>query len=126
LKQLQWDPKALGSFETAPGQFTFGLAAAVGTLPDFGFTFSAKAGILITAPDIAVRGSLNGRVLRPAAKMSDPSYPPVEGISFLGFVGVDSTAASFAVIGSVNLKPLIEIRVPIAGYFPFKETDNWY
>ena len=126
LRQLQWNPRGLDSFAAAPGQFTFGLEAAVGTLPDFGFTFSAKAGILITVPDVAVRGSLNGRILRPAAKMSDPSYPPVEGISFIGFVGVDSEAASFAVIGSVNLKPLIEIRVPVAGYYPFKQTDDWY
>ena len=43
------------------GQSTFGLSAAVGTLPDLGFSFSAKAGVLITVPDIAVRGALNGR-----------------------------------------------------------------
>ncbi|MGE0457073.1 MAG: hypothetical protein AB7O56_02590 [Bauldia sp.] len=126
LRQLRWDPDAAGSFAPAAGRSTFGLEAAVGTFPDLGFTFSAKAGILITVPDVAVRGALNGRILQPAAKMSDAAYPPVPGISFLGFIGVDSNAASFAVIGSVNLKPLLEVRVPVSGYYPFNPSDDWY
>lgn len=126
LRQLQWQPKDKNSFKEALGQSTFGLDAAVGTLPDLGFSFSAKAGLLITVPDVAVRGSLNGRLLRPVVKLSDPSYPPDWSISFLGFIGVDSEALNFGVLGSINLKPLLEIKVPLAGHFPFKETDDWY
>ena len=126
-RQLKWEPKDAGSFAVAPGQSSFGLAAAVGTLPDLGFLFSAKAGLLITAPDLAIRGSLNGRVLQPAVKMSDPSWPPPPGVSFVGFVGVDSTALSFGVLGEVNLKPLLDVRIPLAGHFPFEgETADWY
>jgi hypothetical protein len=126
-QQLQWDPKKPESFKEARGQSTLGFGAAVGTLPDMGFMFSAKAGILISVPDVAVRGSLNGRLLQPAVKMSDPSWPPPPGISFLGFVAVDSTALSFGLLGLVNLKPLLEIRVPLAGHFPFKgDTSDWY
>jgi hypothetical protein len=126
LRQLQWKPDNVTSFSSRPGQSTFGLEAAVGTLPDLGFTFSAKAGVLITVPDLAVRGSLNGRVLQPAVKMSDASYPPSMGISFLGFIGVDSEAVSFAVMGSVDLKPLLEIKVPVAGHYPYTPGDDWY
>jgi hypothetical protein len=126
-RQLKWTPQDDRSFKVAPGQSSFGLSAAVGTLPDLGFTFSAKAGLLITAPDIAVRASLNGRVLQPAVKMTDPSWPPSDGISFLGFLGIDAAALSFGLLGLVSLKPLIEIRVPLAGHFPFTgDTSDWY
>jgi hypothetical protein len=127
LRQLQWQPNGVHSFKEARGQSTFGFDAAVGTLPDLGFSFSAKMGLLITVPDVAVRGSLNGRVLQPAVKVTDPSYPPPWGLSFLGFISVDASALDFAVIGMVDLKPLLEIKVPIAGHFPFKGgADDWY
>jgi hypothetical protein len=126
-RQLQWTPDGPGRFSTQEGQFSFGLSAVVGTLPDFGFSFSAKAGILVTAPDIAVRGALNGRVLQPAVKISDPSYPPTAGVSFLGFIGVDSEALSFGVLGQVDLRPLLLVQVPFAGHFPFKpDLSDWY
>jgi hypothetical protein len=126
-QQLHWDPRDAGSFMGAPGQTSFGLSAAVGTLPDLGFTFSARAGILITAPDLAIRGSLNGKVLQPAVKMTDPSWPPPPGISFVGFVSVDSTALDFGLFGEVNLLPLLEVKVPLAGKFPFSgDTSDWY
>ena len=127
LRQLKWTPENEKSFKEARGQSTFGLFAAVGTLPDLGFSFSAKAGLLITVPDIAVRGALNGKVLQPPVKISDPSFPPSAGISFLGFIGIDADALSFGVLGQVSLKPLLEIRVPIAGHFPFrKDASDWY
>jgi hypothetical protein len=126
-RQLKWNPKDAGSFKAARAQSSFGLSAAVGTLPDLGFTFSAKAGVLITAPDIAVRGSLNGRVLQPAVRMTDASWPAPKGISFLGFVAVDSAALSFGVLGQVDLQPLLLVRVPLAGHFPFTgDTSDWY
>ncbi|SDY88742.1 hypothetical protein [Nitrosomonas sp. Nm58] len=127
LRQLQWQPDSVNSFQVAQSQSTFGLDAVVGTFPDLGFSFSAKAGLLISVPDIVVRGALNGRVLQPAIKIIDKSYPPTEGLSFLGFIGIDSEALSFGVIGNVNLKPLLEIKIPLVGHFPFrKNTDDWY
>jgi hypothetical protein len=127
LKQLQWDHKELEDFRLSPGNLLFGLGAAVGTLPDYGFTFAAKAEVVIMAPDISVRGALNGTVMRPRPKITDPSYPPQKGISFIGFVGVNPQAVDFAVIGSVDLKPLLEIRVPIAGHYPANgDVSDWY
>jgi hypothetical protein len=127
LRQLEWQPKNRGSFKSAAHDTTFGFDAAVGTLPDLGFSFSAKAGILITVPDVAVRGSLNGRILQPAVKLSDKSYPANDGISFLGFIGVDAEALAFGVLGTVKLSPLLEIRIPLAGRFPFgAEADDWH
>lgn len=128
LRQLYWKPVDDRSFDAVVGQTTFGIEAALGTLPDLGFSFSAKAGIMITVPDVAIRGSLNGKLMSPPVKLTDPSYTPdAIGVSFLGYVGIDSVALTFAVIGSVNLLPLVEIRVPLAGKFPFgNDADDWY
>lgn len=127
LRQLEWQPKNRGAFKSAAHDMTFGFNAAVGTLPDLGFSFSAKAGLLISVPDVAVRGALNGRILQPAVKLSDASYPPTVGVSFLGFIGVDAQSLAFGVLGTVNLKPLLEIRIPMAGQFPFgADAADWY
>ncbi len=114
----------MDSFSEEPGQSTFGLEAVVGTFPDLGFSFSAKTGLLITVPDVAVRGALNGRVLQPAVKITDPSYPPPKGLSFLGFIGVDSQALSFGVIGMVDLTPLLEIKVPVLATWDIRSGNQ--
>jgi len=127
LRQLQWEHREFDDFTASAGNLLFGLGAVVGTLPDLGFTFSAKAELVITAPDISVRGALNGTVMQPRSNITAPSHPPQPGVSFIGFVGVSSKAVDFAVIGSVILKPLLEIRVPIAGHYPIEvDVSDWY
>ncbi|MBK8903657.1 MAG: hypothetical protein IPM53_20915 [Anaerolineaceae bacterium] len=127
LSQLQWQKKDKNSFKSADDQSTFGFDAVVATLPDMGHSFSAKAGLMLTVPDVAVRAGLNGRVLAPRVRITNPSYPPSKGVSYIGFLGIDSAAVSFAVIGSVDLLPLLEVRVPLAGYFPITGVkSNWY
>ncbi|MEA2914553.1 MAG: hypothetical protein QOJ15_6634, partial [Bradyrhizobium sp.] len=127
LQQLEWEPVAR-HFKPQAGQFSFGLGAVVGTFPDLGFSFSAKAGVLISAPDIAVRASLNGRVLQPVMKMADSNYPPPPGLSFLGIFSIDREAVSFGLLGSFNLQPLLQVNVPLAGHFPLPphDTSDWY
>ncbi len=127
LRQLQWRHERAEDFTVAAGNMLFGIGAAVGTLPDLGFTFGAKAEILITVPDVSVRGALNGSVMRPRPKITDPSFPPVRGVSCLGFIGVDARAVDFAVIGSIDFKPLLEIRLPLVGHYPVAgDTSDWY
>src|SRR5205823_2304954 len=62
---LEWDYRKAGMFVEAPGAFSFGLEAVIGTAPDMGFTFSARAGLFVTTPDIIVRGSVEGRYMGP-------------------------------------------------------------
>ncbi len=127
LRQLQWRHEGPGDFTPEPGTMLFGIGAAIGTLPDLGFTFGAKAEIIVTVPDVSVRGALNGSIMRPRPKMTDPSHPPTPGVSFLGFVGIDKTAVDFAVLGSIDLRPLLEIRLPLVGHYPVSgDTSDWY
>ena len=127
MRQLYWDPKNPASYKPRSGESTFGFGAVIGTLPDMGFSFSSKASLLVSVPDVQVRGALNGKILSPVTKISDPTVPNNPGVSFLGFVGVDSTAVSFAVMGKVDLRPLLDISIPVAGHFPITgQTDDWY
>ncbi len=64
--QLRWnsaDP--VNAFEFRADNMTFGAQAVVGTLPDLGFSFSTRAGLFITVPDIVVRGALWAKFLSP-------------------------------------------------------------
>ena len=67
---LQWDYTRGDAFVPAPGAFSFGLEAVIGTAPDMGFTFSARAGRFVTTPDIVVRGSVEGRYMGPRMKIA--------------------------------------------------------
>jgi len=126
LRQLKWDPRLSDSFKPASGVSTFGFAAVVGTLPDLGFSFSAKASLIISIPDIALRGGLNGRVLQPPVTMKDRADEISPGISFIGFLSVDSKALDFGLLGDVDLRPLLQVSVPFTGHFPFVNISDWY
>lgn len=127
LRQLQWRHEKADDFTPDAGNMLFGIGAVVGTLPDFGFTFAAKAEIIVTVPDVSVRGALNGGIMRPRPKITDRSDDTGLGISFLGFIGIDKTAVDFAVLGSINFKPLLEIRLPLVGHYPVSgDTSDWY
>ncbi len=127
MRQLSWEHRQLDDFSFSPGNLLFGLGAVVGTLPDYGFTFSSKAEIVVTAPDVSVRGALNGTVMRPRLPITAKSSEVVDGISFIGFIGVTPQAVDFAIIGSMNFKPLLEIRVPFVGHYPIQgDTSDWY
>ena len=60
--------------------------------------------------------------------MTDPSWPPADGISFLGFIERRQRRRCASACSAWSIcKPLLEIRVPIAGNFPFKgDTSDWY
>ena len=67
--QLDWDYRDVGSFVPS-SDLSFGLEAVIGTAPDMGFTFSARAGIFLTTPDIVIRGALKGVMMAPRVKIT--------------------------------------------------------
>lgn len=128
LKQLYWQPVDETSFTEKAGQVSLGFEIAIGTLPDLGFAFSAKAGLIIAFPDFSLRFALNGRVLQPAVSMTTPSYPPGKGVSFIGSLLIDpDEVVDVAVMGSVDLRPLLRITIPVVGHFPIAgNAADWY
>ena len=131
--QLAWDSSdPATSFTFAPDQLTLGVEAVIGTIPDLGFSFSAKGGLFLTVPDVAVRGALLGKLVGPRLGVSD--HPPAEGaagVAFTGAVVVDpKDAVTVGLKGTVAVPVLLTVVVPLGAHFPVSgsghDPHDWY
>jgi len=127
LYQLSWDHKASGAFALDPDNFTYGFEAVIGTAPDIGFSFSAKGGIFLTVPDIVIRGALDGHMMSPRPMLSDRPEQAPPGLSYRGVIVVDGKdGVTFGLRGLLNLRPIVEVEVPVGARFPFDHPSEWY
>lgn len=130
--QLAWDSaNPVTAFEFALGNLTIGAEAVVGTVPDLGFSFSAKGGIFLTVPDLAIRGSLFGTVLSPRLKVTDHPTGPDVGLVFKGVVVVDAAdGVTIGLKGTLTVPVLLEVVVPLGAHFPFPGSpvppSDWF
>jgi len=122
---LEWDHTKAGAFVPAPGAFSFGLEAVIGTAPDMGFTFSARAGLFVTTPDIAVRGSVEGRYMGPRMKIArggnDLSALQAKGVVIVDLVD----GVTIAVEGKYEIPHIVITTVPVGAHFPTRSA-NWF
>lgn len=127
---LAWVPNSDG-FEYAAGNISIGLRVAIGTAPDMGFMFGAVGGLVVTAPDIALRGSLAGKLMggRPRLVPNNESITDEKhfGPSFTGAFLIDpGRGTTFGLHGVYSVGPLFRAEIPVGGNFPVKTTKNWY
>ena len=123
--QLDWDYRNPGSFVPS-SDMSFGLEAVIGTAPDMGFTFSARAGIFLTTPDIAIRGSLLGVAMAPRVTISR-SESIVKALEVKGALVIDpSDAVTIAVDGVYEIPHIVVTHVPISARFPKVNAANWF
>lgn len=112
-----------------------GFGAVVGTAPDLGFTFSARAVVVVAVPDFALRASLDGAVLSPRVKMAPETFATSadpNGLSFLGLLAVtpspdddDRKDVTIALRARYRIPVLLDVDVPFGGFFPGK-GNGWY
>lgn len=125
--QLDWHHADRNAFAPASA-FSFGVEAVVGTAPDMGFSFSARAGLFIRTPDVALRGALDGRVLQPRITLArDGNAGP--GIRARGVIVVDpADAVTVAVEGTYKIPHLLDVAVPFSARFPTvsEQLNQWY
>ena len=122
--ELDWDYRDRGSFVPS-SDFSFGLEAVIGTAPDLGFTFSARAGIFLTTPDIVIRGSMKGVMMAPRVTISR-NEPLVKVLEAKGVVVIDKNdAVTIAVDGVYEIPHIVVTHVPVAARFP-KKSPNWF
>ena len=130
--QLAWDSsKPLTAFTYGPDDLTIGAEAVIGTVPDLGFSFSAKGGLFLTIPDLVIRGSLWGKVLSPRLKVIDHPSGTDIGLSFKGVVVVDENdGVTIGLKGELNIPVLLEVVVPLGAHFPFShpgvDSSDWF
>jgi len=121
---LDWDYTEAGAFVPAPA-FSFGLEAAIGTAPDLGFTFSARAGLFITTPDIVVRGSVEGHYMGPRMKI-ERGGNDLALLQAKGVIVVDpGDGVTIAVEGKYEIPHILVTTVPVGAHFPTKSA-NWF
>lgn len=125
LQKLKWQPDGIDSYIETVGNDTFGFGAVIGTLPDMGTAFSAKASLLITVPDVMVRAGINARALSERISISAMAEDG-PGYSALGLFTLDSSSIDFAVIASGNFAPLLTVTVPMAGHFSRSSGADWF
>lgn len=121
---LSWDYDQQGAFVPAAAS-SFGLEAVIGTAPDLGFTFSARAGLFVTTPDIAVRGVLEGVYLGPRMTISRGGAQ-LSALRAKGVVLVDpADGVTLAVSGTYRVPFVVETVVPVGAHFPLTSA-GWF
>lgn len=129
--QLRWDSSdPEHAFEFRADNLTIGAQAVVGTVPDLGFSFSSRAGLFLTVPDLVIRGALWGTVLSPRMRVTErPPAAGDPGLSFMGVVVVDaSDGVTIGLKGQLNVPVLLHVVVPLGAHFPSGKgkSDDWY
>lgn len=121
---LDWDYTEAGAFVPAPA-FSFGLEAVIGTAPDLGFTFSARAGLFVTTPDIIVRGAVEGRYMGPRMKIARDGND-LSLLQAKGVILVDpADGVTVAVEGKYEIPHILTTIVPVGAHFP-THSANWF
>lgn len=121
---LAWDHTEPGAFVPAPA-FSFGFEAVIGTAPDLGFTFSARAGLFVTTPDIVVRGSVEGRYMGPRMKIARKDNK-LSLLQAKGVIVVDpGDGVTVAVEGEYKIPNIVVTIVPVGAHFPTRSAD-WF
>src|SRR5262249_45513302 len=88
-RELEWDLDR--PFAHRDGQFALGLGVVVGPLPDLGFPFNARGGLVVELPDPSVTVSLEAHFLTPPPAVDDrPSGPPSFALDVLGLLSVNA------------------------------------
>lgn len=125
---LKWDSSdPLTAFGFARDNLTIGAEVVIATLADVGFSFSTRGGIFVTVPDVAVRGSLWGKVLQPRLKVTERPSDSESGLAFKGVVLVDvKDGITIGLQGTLSVPVLLKAVVPLGARFPLQDPSDWY
>jgi hypothetical protein len=114
--------------DKAEGQYALGLGAVLGTLPDSGFTFNATGMFTVAFPDPELVISLDGRLAnQPTLQASEKgSAPPANSLEMLGIVVANPQEFILAIRGRYLIPGVLELKVPVSGYFPLGNNPAAY
>jgi hypothetical protein len=124
---LEWRPEGTNTTVCRRGGTVIGLGAVIGTVPDLGYAFSAKAMVIVGVPDGTVRASLEGKAMGGRYLMSDlGTTGPAVGLRWLGLLVIDPAAVTLALRGEYSIPVLLNVTVPIGAHFPRNASKGWY
>ncbi|TQM37013.1 hypothetical protein [Pseudonocardia cypriaca] len=116
-QQLSWTPNHV---EDDPGSVMLGALVSIGTLHDWGFTYSGHGRLLVTLPDPSLRIATKVRILQPRAGSMAETAP------LRGILVVDEDGITVGARGSLTIDHLLDLQIPVGGRLPFHDPGSWY
>ena len=126
-REITWfrDTPYEDKFEPHRGQWAIGLGMIVGTLPDQAFTFNATGMFVVAFPDPAVIFGIDAKLVKqPQVAPSTQGSVEDPSLQILGLIAVDDTAVMVGVRGTYTIPKVLELKLPIDGYFPYPSTPK--
>jgi len=126
-REIAWfrDIPYENKFAPLRGQWAIGLGMIVGTLPDSAFTFNATGMFVVAFPDPTVVFGIDAKLVeKPAAAPSTQGAPADPSLSILGLVSINDEAVAVGVRGRYTIPKVLELLLPIDGYFPYPSTPK--
>lgn len=120
-----WDRLA-----TSAGNMTVGAGLIVGTAVDGGFIVSSRGVLGVTAPDLALRAGLEGKLFASRYTLADvrsvdsSADPP--GATFFGGLSATSIAVDIGLTGSYKIPYILDLKLPVAAHFPSDNPVQWW
>ncbi|MGC4151808.1 MAG: hypothetical protein QM628_01855 [Propionicimonas sp.] len=125
-----WPPWAKNELRTSAGDVTIGAGVVIGTAPDNGLAFSALGVLGLTVPDFALRIGVNAKLLQPtrarvAEVRAGGAAAETDGVTLAGGLSATGGAIDVGIEGTYLLRHVLEIRIPVAAHFPFRDPNWW-
>lgn len=129
LRELRrWKP--WDRLATSAGNMTVGAGVIVGTAIDGGFIVSSRGVLGVTAPDLALRAGLEGKLFGPRFKFADvrsvDSSQDPPGLTFFGGLSATSDAVDIGLTGSYKIPYILDLKLPVAAHFPSDNPVQWW
>ena len=111
------------------GRHALGLGVIVGTMPDAGFMVHATGMLSVAFPDPEVVISVDATLAsQPKLKADDDAKAPAvnKKLELLGLISVSEQAFLLGVRGQYEIPLLLDLKVPLSGYFPIAANAGWW
>ncbi|WP_047492246.1 hypothetical protein [Terriglobus sp. TAA 43] len=126
-RELDWYCRApQDKYSKLSGEFALGVGVIIGTMPDGGTTFNAQGMIAVSFPDVSVDLGIDAMLMSQrksaATEQGDSSETGSSSnrsFRILGVVVVNPDSLILGVRGSYKIERVLELEIPINGYFPF-------
>lgn len=128
--ELDWYAlEPVDKYIAAPGQWAIGVGAVIGSMPDRAFVFNANAMLAVSWPDPSVVFGADATFVKKPPKRAAEKHasPPPTSARIVGLVAIDPSAVTIGLKGSYTIPKLLDLKVPVAGYFPLgTNPDDFY
>jgi hypothetical protein len=82
--------------------------------------------VTVAFPDPEVIVSLDAKMLSKASAPTESANKPQQAFTLLGIIAINPDALVLGVRGEYFIPKLLDIKVPIDGYFPFTGKGDYY